>query len=713
MNGSGPRPRPVMFVPVALKRLVGAPLVLALALLAPASARATVLHVSPAGSDVAPGIASAPLKTISRAALLARSGDVVLVAAGRYAETVDLPRTAAGVIFRAATGERPVITGDGARDFGFTTSERELSDVTIEGFELRDQGEAAISVRGPRITITDNVIHHVGADGRLDAYGIHVSYGAGVRVLGNQIYSIGPGGQATGILMTTLRDATVAGNEIRMVRKEGIRDSWGLDNVIRDNAISLCWTGLSFNTSTGSVATGNYLHDNVQGFNPKHVSEPRVVEYWKLGQPRLSRFADNTVFRSADSSVALAINAPELDYLELRGNVISGAGGAFVADAPWSRGSHVTLNGNFYAAAGGRPAWAYHTGYDFLLDGLTGLTDMRSALGWEADGRWDVATTPRVSGISPAGSTLARGEAGRSYGATAPVAETMTWTPLPMRAIASSSPATRFTMQHLDETADGVHHTYWMTETNRDEWVSFDFGGPQTFQQLLLDVYASDDKRNVRGYRFEVSDDNRAWRTVLAGTNPDAMGSSYKYELPAPVTARYLRFTLVDTFCDSYAPRTGCGESFVLADLQAGLLERVDVAPAPGTQPVTTVTPSPTPPSTTPPTASATAVATATPAPTTVVPVSAAVAPRLRLGRDAVRRGRAISVAVVCEAALCEGVLTLTGSERGKQSFALSRGTHVVTVTARAGRRSRLRAVIRAQIDGQSARAVRLLRLKR
>ncbi|HMC71597.1 MAG TPA: hypothetical protein VKJ07_20735, partial [Mycobacteriales bacterium] len=41
---------------------------------------------------------------------------------------------------------------------------------------------------------------------------------------------------------------------------------------------------------------------------------------------------------------------------------------------------------------------------------------------------------------------------------------------------------------------------------------------------------------------------------------------------PRTVTARYLRFTLVDTFCASYAPRTGCGSYFVLSDLRAGLL---------------------------------------------------------------------------------------------------------------------------------------------
>ena len=149
-----------------------------------------------------------------------------------------------------------------------------------------------------------------------------------------------------------------------------------------------------------------------------------------------------------------------------------------------------------------------------------------------------------------------------------------------MTPIASSSAGTWFTTNHLDKTSDGRHHTYWRTETGANEWVTYDLGGPTTFRYLVLDVFTHQDDRNIRGYRFEVSDDGVTYRTVLAGTNPDNYGSSYKYVLDRAVTARYLRFTLVDTFCAASPPPAACGAYFVLSDLQVGRLVPADAAAA-------------------------------------------------------------------------------------------------------------------------------------
>lgn len=686
----------------------------ALSLIVTADARAATLHVAPSGSDTAAGSEHAPLATIGRAAALARRGDVVRVRAGRYAETVTLTKAVDGVVFRGLAGAR--IDGEQQRDFGFTSGTARLSDVTIEGFEIFNQGEAAISLRGSRLIVAGNDIHDVGADGRMHAYGVHLGYGTGPVIRENRIESIGPGGQATGVMLSTVQDAVVSRNEIRLVRKEGIRDSWGLRNELRDNAVSLCWTAIAFNTSTGSVATGNYLHDNVQGFNPKHVSEPRVIEYWGLTEPVVSRFNRNTVFRSSDSSVALAINTPIADHLEVRENVLSGAGGAIVADAPSARGDHVTLDANVYSGLGGRPTWLYHVGYDFGRNGLSALADLRSGLGWEAEGRWEEAVSPRTSGATPTAATLARPGAG----AAAPVAETKAWTPLAMRPVASTSPDTWSTRHFLDKTADGVHHTYWTTETNRDEWVTYDFGRRERFDHLVLDVYSHDDNRNVRGYRFEVSDDQKTWRTILEGENPDAYGSSYKYELPAPADGRYLRFTLVDTFCADQAARSGCGAEFVLADLQAGRLEPVTPPSPPSAPPPSAPAPAPSAPAPAPstpaPAPSASPSATSTvaaptmmPAVAPIVPESGAPAPspNLRVATRGVRRGRSVRLTVECAAQRCEGAVVLRSrGTKGRRAFAVAAGSHTVTVrmSRRPGRR--LRAVVTATADGQVVRVV-------
>ena len=72
-------------------------------------------HVSIHGSDSAPGTGEAPLRTISRAAVLARPGDRVIVHAGEYREWVRPARGGTSsverIVYEAAPGERVVIKG--------------------------------------------------------------------------------------------------------------------------------------------------------------------------------------------------------------------------------------------------------------------------------------------------------------------------------------------------------------------------------------------------------------------------------------------------------------------------------------------------------------------------------------------------------------------------------------------------------------------------
>ncbi|ADG73383.1 protein of unknown function DUF1565 [Cellulomonas flavigena DSM 20109] len=76
---------------------------------------AQVLHVSVHGSDDAVGTQDAPLRTIDRAARLARPGDTVTVHAGTYREWVRPRRSGRGenrrITYQAAPGEHVRITG--------------------------------------------------------------------------------------------------------------------------------------------------------------------------------------------------------------------------------------------------------------------------------------------------------------------------------------------------------------------------------------------------------------------------------------------------------------------------------------------------------------------------------------------------------------------------------------------------------------------------
>lgn len=561
---------------------------LALAVLASAdAAAAATYYVSPSGSDSATGTDAAPFRTIGKAAQVARSGDQVLVASGSYPETVTIPASANGATFRGEGATRPIVAGDGVRPRGFVMNS--ARGVTIEGFEVTGQTETGIYVNGYDTTVRDNLVHHIGDPGATYATGIKVFYGAGSEIAANTVHSIGPGSESFGVWLLETRDAAVDGNTIYLVRKEGIRDWKGLDNDIASNRVFLTWAGISLNTSTGSQVVNNYAYDNAIGIVVKHTSYPSVLNYWGLAEGRWSNIRHNTVWRSTGSSIALGQSDEPTDYVDVSDNVFDDAGLAYIHDFPALRGPNVVVDGNAYAPPeGGRPRYVYKAGWS--SDPGTDWSGYRAQLGWDARGS---VLDPQLSdpdagnldygagSPAAAGSIDLGGAYGSQLGARGLPAASTTWTPYPMQAIDSSSRGTWSTTRHLQDTADNDQYSYWLSSTNQDEFVTYDFGQQRTFDLLVLTVFSHFDKRNIRGYRFETSDDLENWTTVLEGRNPDAAGSSYKYELPAPATGRYLRFRMLDTFCASYQPRTNCGEHFVFSDLRVGRLNAPPSPPRP------------------------------------------------------------------------------------------------------------------------------------
>lgn len=79
------------------------------------AARATNFYVAATGNNANPGTATAPFRTIQRAADMAQPGDVITVRAGVYRERVSPPRggtsDAKRIVYQAAPGEKVVITG--------------------------------------------------------------------------------------------------------------------------------------------------------------------------------------------------------------------------------------------------------------------------------------------------------------------------------------------------------------------------------------------------------------------------------------------------------------------------------------------------------------------------------------------------------------------------------------------------------------------------
>ena len=90
-------------------------LILCMLLLLSGATQAREYNVSVKGDDTNKGTTKAPFQTISRAAEVARPGDVVTVHEGTYRERINPPRGGESdtkrIVYRAATGEKAVIKG--------------------------------------------------------------------------------------------------------------------------------------------------------------------------------------------------------------------------------------------------------------------------------------------------------------------------------------------------------------------------------------------------------------------------------------------------------------------------------------------------------------------------------------------------------------------------------------------------------------------------
>ena len=163
------------------RAVIGAFVIIVLAATA-AVAAAADYYVDPAGSDLGPGSAGTPWRSIQHAADVMSAGDTVYVRAGTYAESVSLTRSGTPgvpVRFMAAPGAAPVLDGTGGLYAGFTTdSNIDVSDIVIDGFTIRNYASFGIVAwsTNDRWTFRNLLIHDNGDEG------IRLSNSAGSRV---------------------------------------------------------------------------------------------------------------------------------------------------------------------------------------------------------------------------------------------------------------------------------------------------------------------------------------------------------------------------------------------------------------------------------------------------------------------------------------------------------------------------------------------------
>ena len=107
-------------------------------------------YVSTTGSDSGSGASGSPVKSITKAAQLAKAGDTVLVGAGTYKGTVSIATngTASGQItFKPVDGAKVVIDGAG------TPANTDLvvisgDYITVQGFEVVNSTRTGIGLWG-------------------------------------------------------------------------------------------------------------------------------------------------------------------------------------------------------------------------------------------------------------------------------------------------------------------------------------------------------------------------------------------------------------------------------------------------------------------------------------------------------------------------------------------------------------------------------------
>jgi len=151
----------------------------ALVVATPAGVWGRDYYVAPDGDDGQPGTKEAPLRTIQKAADVARAGDAVLVRAGVYIENVVLrfsgePHTP--IVLKNYPDERPVLDGAGRGAIVLSCKEgyrKPIGWITIEGFEVRNGWDGIKYYNAHDIALRGNHIHDCANQGILGA-GHHV-----------------------------------------------------------------------------------------------------------------------------------------------------------------------------------------------------------------------------------------------------------------------------------------------------------------------------------------------------------------------------------------------------------------------------------------------------------------------------------------------------------------------------------------------------------
>jgi hypothetical protein len=130
-----------------------------------AGACARTFHVAPGGDDASPGTPESPLRTLQRAAEVARAGDTVLVRSGVYRGQVFLRFSGEPdkpIVFKNAPGEKPVVDGEGRGRLELQSEhgwQKPIGWIVVEGFEVRNGWDGIKFYNAHHVVLQGNFIH--------------------------------------------------------------------------------------------------------------------------------------------------------------------------------------------------------------------------------------------------------------------------------------------------------------------------------------------------------------------------------------------------------------------------------------------------------------------------------------------------------------------------------------------------------------------------
>lgn len=398
------------------------------------------------------------------------------------------------------------------------------------------------------------------------------------------------------------------GNNIYAVRKAAIRIAECLGLRVTNNRGWFSSYGMDEQQCVSTLIANNGWYLCTNGLVHKHTHDPTTaLAGWGLDRASaIAQYGDtkiwhNTVHECTEQHGYIAINLtsvgpPPTGFTfdtQWRNNLFTGVGRVYVADAPASRDTTITLDHNVYASNNRAnlfyareaavfvdPIYLYPPSTDpgyVEVANWTTIEQLRAdpTAPWEANGRYMTVQleNPAIGDLDPVvpipGTLELPSDWGSQVGCRLLGQTAASWQPDTAIVVNFTTPG-REAQWPLLVDALGAN-TAVLTATNIDEAMTIDLGSQRPFDHLWWGVWGHQRPASVKIWSLETSDDNSTWtRIVDHALFPDSEGSDFYWELDAVHRSRYVKFIA----------HSGYGAvNFAFAHMEVGVLATTVIAP--------------------------------------------------------------------------------------------------------------------------------------